>query len=248
MTPILYIYLLGVAAWLVIWVGAFSVSALASRRRWHGSTQGDVLLTVRDLIGAALTLCPWLLLRNWLGNWYFRFDLQPLYAELLSGRSKVLDWTLGGTAIAGTVLYLLFVARRGIRRLPTPNMYMQRHPLIPLRILSFVIFQQAAASLLLLDWTRLYIGNGKAEIWTAVIFGLTHLGAACFGLPLRQAVLLTLGSGAAMFLWGSLRIYAHSLWAPLLTHYLFYIVLACHHARLRSPAEERAAKSPAQPS
>ena len=230
----LRIYLLGVAVWLLIWGGAFSVSALASRRRWHGSTRGDVLLTVRDLIEAALTLCPWLLLRNWSGSWSVRFDLQPLYAELFTDRSKVLDWTLGAIAGAGTVLYLALVARRGIRRLPTPNMYMQRHPLIPLRILSFVIFQQSAATLLLLDWTRLYVGNGQARIWTASIFGLTHLGVACFGLPLRQAVLLTAASGTAMFLWGSLRLLAHSLWAPLLTHYLFYIVLACRQAWLRS--------------
>jgi hypothetical protein len=149
-TRALFCYVLGVAGWLVLWGGAFSVSALASRLRLHGSTRGDVLLTARDLIGAALALCGWLLLAN--GS--SRFGLSPLVREISSTSSAIFEWMLGGLAGAGTVLYLALVVRLGIRRVATPNMYMQRHPLIPLRVLSFVIFQQAAATLLLLDWSR----------------------------------------------------------------------------------------------
>lgn len=226
MTRTLISYLLGVAGWLLLWGGAFSVSALASRLRLHGSTRGDCLLTARDLIGAALALSCWLPLKSRDSG----LDLQPLYVEIFSGSPKAVDWILGALAGAGTGLYLALTCRWGIRRIQTPNMYMQRHPLIPFRILSFVFFQQAAATLLLLDWHRRYAADGSALVGTALIFGLTHLGVACFGLPLRQAVLLTVGSASAMLLWGALRIFAHSLWAPLLTHYLFYIALACRHS------------------
>lgn len=230
MTRALPLYLLGVAGWLLLWGGAFSVSALASRLRLHGSTRGDVLLTARDLIAAALALCGWLLLRG--GDVWF--NLRTLCAELFSEQLRILDRTLGFLAGAGTGLYLVLTVRLGIRRLQTPNMYMQRHPLIPSRILSFVIFQQAAATLLLLDWNRSYATDGRAILLTALIFGLTHLGVACFGLRLRQGVLLTVASGAVMILWGALRIFAPSLFTPLLTHYLFYIALACYHAQLPS--------------
>lgn len=235
-------YWLGIAGWLVIWGGAFSVSALASRLRLHGRTRGDVLLTARDLIAAVLALCGWLALRN--GG--FRLGLRPLYVELLGARPSTVDWILGILASSGTGLYLALVARRGVRHVATPNMYMQRHPLIPLRILSFVIFQQTAATLLLLDWNRRFAADGIALVWTALVFGLTHLGVACFGLSLHRAALLTAGSGAAMILWGALRIHAHSLWAPLLTHYLFYIGLACHHARSEDSMEGDAIQDPVQ--
>lgn len=208
-------YLAGVVAWLALWAAAFSVSALFARLRLHGGTKGDVLLIGRDLTATALALWAW----------------SSIGAAGSIVAPGFLDAALALAALGGTVLYLRLVAARGIRRVATANMYEQRHPIIPLRILSFAIFQQSAATLLLLDWNRRFADEGTALVRTALIFGLTHLGVASFGLPLARAGLLTIASGAAMLGWGALRIYGHAFWSPLAIHYLFYIALACRAAR-----------------
>jgi len=209
-------YLLGVASWLVAWASAFAVSAVATRWRLHGTPTGDRLLLGRDLGMAAAAYC---------GFCALRLPLPPA-----GSLRPTLDAVLGTLASALTGAYLLLVWRYGIRRVATPHTYKQRHPIVPLRILSFVLFQQLAVTFGLLDWHRLYFAAPRAVLWTALVFSLTHLGVVLYGLPLRLGIALTLASGGVMILWGSLRLAYGAPEAALLTHYLFYIGLACQDA------------------
>jgi len=218
-------YFLGVAVWLLGWGAAFAVSALATRRRLHGTLGGDLLLMARDLVAGAVAY----------GGWR---ALLPVRSE---GRGPA-GLLAGLLTLAGlcTAAYLQLLMRRGINRVETPQMFKQRHPLIPLRILSFVLFQQLAATCMLLDWHRIFFDDRTALLLTAAVFALTHLGVVLFGLSLRVGVTLTLASGVAMLLWGGLRLSYGSAWAGVLIHFLFYMVLACHDAlRGHRAASER---------
>lgn len=218
-------YFLGVAVWLLGWSAAFAVSTLATRRRLHGTLGGDFLLIARDLLAAAIAF----------GCWQ---ALLPIRSDG-RGAPALHAWLL---ALAGlfTAAYLYLLMRRGINRVETPQMFKQRHPLIPLRVLSFVLFQQLAATCVLLDWHRVFFDARTALLLTAAVFALTHLGVVLFGLSLRVGVILTLASGFAMLLWGGLRLSYGSAWAGVLIHFLFYMALACHDAlRGHRAASER---------
>ncbi|GBR74015.1 hypothetical protein NO1_1257 [Candidatus Termititenax aidoneus] len=96
--------------------------------------------------------------------------------------------------------------------------------LFPLKMLTYIFFQQTTITLLLFDICRKYLSRKNAAVFTSLIFGLTHL-AAVFNVELIWAVVLTLLASGGMCFWLIIRKKTASLSWPMLIHYFFWIIV-----------------------
>ena len=209
-------YAAGLLAWIGFWGLAFGVSALLARVGLHGTTTGFWIIVARDAVFGAASLLAW------------RAACRPTGGALAVPRR--FEWPLLAIAALLTAAYLDAVHRTGPRAVDSGMIFALRRYELPLRILTFVCFQQAAVTLLLLDWNRLWLSERRAIALTTAVFSLSHLGAVTFHMSPLQALLLTVLSAAAMALWGYLRLAAGAAWTPGLMHYLFYIALSLRFA------------------
>ncbi len=210
-------YIAGLLAWIGLWGLAFGVSALLARAGRHGTAAGFWIIVARDAVFAAASLFAW------------RTACRPVVSALAAPRR--FEWPLLAFAALLTAAYLDAVHRTRPRAVDSGMIFALRRYELPVRIFTFVCFQQAAVTLLLLDWNRLWLSERRAIALTTALFSLSHLGAVTFHMSPLQALLLTVLSGAAMAAWGYLRLAAGAAWTPWLTHYLFYIALSLRFAR-----------------
>lgn len=207
----------GLLAWIGFWGLAFGVSALLARVGLHGTAAGFWIIVARDAVFGTASLLAWSKV------------CRPSVGVLAAPRR--FEWPLLAIAVLLTVAYLDAVHRTGPRAVDSGMLFALRRYELPVRILTFVGFQQAAVTLLLLDWNRRWLSERRAIALTTAIFSLSHLGAVTFHMSPLHALLLTVLSAAAMAAWGHLRLAVGAAWTPGLMHYLFYIALCLRFAR-----------------
>lgn len=203
----------GLALWIAGWSLVFAPTLLV---RQTGLSAWSIMavLALRDVM---VTGIMWALWRRFRG---------PRSTGTFAWPKTRIEQILLGLCAGLTLVYLALVATRGPLVVTGRAFNEQRAYFVPIRMLSFVTFQQVGATWLALDWNGRRMSDRQAVTLTAAVFSLLHLGLVALGLSLAWTLTLTALTAVFMWVWGTARLRWQMPWIGFVTHYGFYILIA----------------------
>jgi hypothetical protein len=202
--------------WAVIWLVGLSCELLLKifGLAYWSSPLGLNLLILRDIIFGLLALSAWSILNH---------RILPDTQKFLQAktRSKQTNTIFLVFFLGLTTLYFLLLFGGAFN---PANHSVFFNLLFPLKMLTYIFFQQTTITLFLFDICRKYLSRKNATAFTSLIFGLTHL-AAVINVELIWAVVLTVLASGGMCFWLIIRKKTASLSWPMLMHYSFWIII-----------------------
>jgi hypothetical protein len=202
--------------WAMIWfigLGCELLLKISGLAYWS-SPIGLNLLILRDIIFGLLALSAWSILNH---------RILPDTQKFLQSktRSKQTNTIFLAIFLGLTLVYFLLLFTGAFNQKEYPVFF---NLLFPLKMLTYIFFQQTTITLFLFDICRKYLSRRKATAFTSLIFGLTHL-IAVINVDLIWAVVLTLLASGGMCFWLIIRKKTASLSWPMLIHYSFWITI-----------------------
>lgn len=204
--------------WSIIWIGGFIVEPLIAKLGYpyYSTVIGYSVLFVRDIVLAGISFLLWK--NNFGKNSVFQRNSQ---GHPLSLNARLRFFSI--TAILTALYFAILVHNKiSIPFFTLPKIFLLVYPL---RIFTYVLFQQITNTLFLLDTCVERVGFKDGLFFASFMFGISHFGCMSINLSPEMTLGLSIVSGFAMYFWGSMRKKYNNLFYCISTHYVFWLIL-----------------------